>query len=392
VLPMEMKLRFVSLARSGRFRVSELCKEFGISRKTGHKWLGRYEAAGSAGLAEMSRSPKHSPQRTAEAVERLLVKERRKHPTWGPKKLQVVLQETLESQEIPACSTIAGILKRNGLVKVKARRSNGNRCRHSKLTEAKRVNHVWAADYKGWFYTGDFQRCDPLTVTDLYSRYIIGLNAVIQATQYWTRQAFERIFNRYGLPEIMRVDNGCPFATGGAQGLSKLSVWWITLGIEVQFTRPGHPQDNGCHERMHRTMKQESCEPASCNRRAQQQRFERWRREFNQQRPHESLGMRKPAEVYQVSARRLDGCIKYEGTRPGDKVQSVSETGHIYWNKARWHVGDAFAGVKVALRKGPKPEWPTVWFAGLELGMLADSPYRRLQPTAYATDKGKGLA
>lgn len=389
---MELKLKFVSLAGSGRYTVRELCEEFGVSRKTGHKWLKRYEAQGSAGLVEMSRSPKNSPQRTSEVVERQLIKERRRHPTWGPKKLEVVLRESLKSDDIPARSTMAEILKRNGLVKMRVRRSNGNRCQHTSLTEPERVNHVWAVDYKGWFHTQDFQRCDPLTVTDLYSRYITGLHAVIQATQHWTRQACERIFTREGLPEIIRVDNGSPFASGGPQGLSKLSVWWITLGIEVEFTRPGHPQDNGCHERMHRTMKQESCQPASANRRAQQQRFERWRREFNQQRPHEALGMRKPAEVYQVSSRRLDRSIKYEGTRPGDKVQRVSQTGHIYWNKANWHVGDAFAGVKVALRKGPKPEWPTVWFAGLELGMLGNCPYRRLQPTAYVTDKGKSLS
>lgn len=389
---MESKLKFVSLAGTGRFSVSELCQEFGVSRKTGHKWLKRYEVGGSAGLAELSRSPKHSPQRTAQAVERLLVKERRRHPTWGPKKLAEVLKETLQGSELPARSTMAEILKRNGLVKRRVRRSNGNRGQHPELTQPERVNHVWAVDYKGWFHTGDFQRCDPLTATDLFSRYITGLNAVLQATQYWTRLAFERIFTRQGLPEIIRVDNGSPFASGGPQGLSKLSVWWITLGIEVQFTRPGHPQDNGSHERMHKTMKQESCEPASANRRAQQQRFDRWRREFNEQRPHEALGMRKPAQVYQVSSRRLDRTIRYEGTRPGDEVQNVSQTGHIYWKKANWHVGDAFAGVKVALRKGPRPDWPSVWFAGLELGILADCPYRRLQPTAYATDKGKGLS
>ena len=389
--PMEERLRFVSLAESGRFEVVSLCREFGVSRKTGYKWIGRYREHGSEGLKDMSRAPLRVPGRTEAEVEAVVVLERRRHPTWGPKKIGKVLEVVHELERVPARSTIGEILKRHGMVEARRRRAGAFKVERSQLQEAERNNHVWAADYKGWFYLGDGTRCDPLTISDLYSRYIIRLEAVAQATQYWSRKAFERAFERYGLPEVMRVDNGVPFWSMGPGGLSKLSAWWITLGIEVEFTRPGHPQDNGSHERMHRTMKTECCEPASENRPAQQRRFERWRKHFVEERPHEAIGLRFPADLYQASARNYRASVTVDLYEPGEETYRVNDSGSIYWNGKNWAVGEAFAGLEVVLEANPEPDADAdtrlVRFANVRLGVIGDPVFGRLRPTASAVQK-----
>jgi hypothetical protein len=232
--------------------------------------------------------------------------------------------------------------------------------------------------------TGDGKRCDPLTVTDLHSRYLLMAEGLTQATTQWTQAAFRGLFRRKGLPEIIRVDNGAPFASMGPGGLSRLSVWWIGLGIEVQFSRPACPQDNGSHERMHRTMKAECCKPPSANLRAQQQRFDRWRKEFNQERPHEALGMRVPADVYHPSAKRLDERIKPHLYDLGTETKSVSAAGFVALNGRNCYVGESFGGVDVALERDEKSGLLHVRYANVKLGSLDDSPNARLRPTAYA--------
>jgi putative transposase len=241
VSQMEEKLRFASLAESGRFEIVRLCEEFGISRKTGYKWLERYRAQGSAGLKERSRAPRYIPGRTDREVEELIVSERRRHPTWGAKKIAVILERKHGLERVPARSTIGEILKRNGLIEARRRRPGAFSVARGDLQQAERSNQVWACDYKGWFTLGNGERCDPLTLSDQFSRYVIRLEAVAQATQRWTRAGFERAFRAYGLPERIRVDNGSPFASMGPGGLSKLSAWWVTLGIEVEFTPSGSP-------------------------------------------------------------------------------------------------------------------------------------------------------
>lgn len=277
------------------------------------------------------------------------------------------------------------------MVEARRRKPGAFPVERGELQEAERVNQVWAADYKGWFYLGDGQRCDPLTVSDLYSRYIIRLEAVPQATQKYSRQAFERAFARYGLPEIIRVDNGSPFASIGPGRLSKLSAWWITLGIRVEFIRPGKPQDNGSHERMHRTMKAECCEPASANSLAQQRRFERWRNEFNEDRPHENIGQRFPAEIYHASARRYESCVTADLYEPGEKTHKVDSNGMIYWKGKNWAVGEAFSGLEVVSEKNPergaKADTALIRFANIKLGIIGDSVWSRLRPTASVGSK-----
>lgn len=379
---MEEKQRFVSLAGSGHFTMTELCVQFGISRKTGHKWVSRHAEGGMAGLAEHSRAPKSVTGRTSQEVERLICGEKRLHPTWGPKKIRRVLATKHGLETPPAVSTVGGVLKRHGMVEERRRRGGVFKVERGTLTAAERCNHVLGVDFKGWFLTGDGHRCDPLTVTDLYSRFVLKIEALEEARTAWTRTAFRALFRRQGLPEIIRVDNGAPFASQGPGGVSKLSVWWIGLGIEVQFSRPGCPQDNGSHERMHRTMKAECCKPPSANGTAQQQRFDRWRKEFNGERPHEALGMRVPADVYQGSARRLDERVKPRLYEPGVETRRVNGAGFIALNGGNSYVGESFVGVDVALERAGDSGLILVRYANVKLGQLDASPNARLRPTA----------
>src|ERR1700722_3608021 len=383
-LPMEQKQRFINLAQSGHFTVTELCEEFGITRKTGHKWLGRYAAYGMEGLKERSRAPLSMARRTSAEVERLIVSEKRLHVTWGPKKIQRVLLIKHGLERPPAVSTVGEVLKRHGMVDARKRRGAVFKVERGALTVPERSNHVLGVDFKGWFLTGDGERCDPLTVTDLHSRYLMRAEGLPQATTGWTQGAFRGMFRRHGLPDIIRVDNGAPFASMGPGGLSKLSVWWIGLGIEVQYSRPACPQDNGCHERLHRTMKAECCKPPSANLDAQQQRFDRWRKEFNQERPHEALGMRVPADVYHDPARRMDERIKPRLYEPGTKTRPVSASGFLALNGGNCYVGESFAGVDVAVERDEKSGLLHVRYANVKLGSLAYSPNARLRPPAYA--------
>lgn len=382
--PMEQKQRFVSLLTTDRFTMVELCGSFGISRKTGHKWKARYEAHGMSGLEERSSAPMTVTGRTEEAVERLIVAEKRLHPTWGPKKIRRVLEVKHGLERCPAVSTVGEVLKRHGLVKARKRRGGLFTVERGTLTAPERCNHVLGVDYKGWFTLGDGERCDPLTVSDLHSRYLMKAEAMPDMRVRWTQREFRSLFKRHGLPEIIRVDNGAPFASMGPAGLSRLSVWWIGLGIEVQFSRPGCPQDNGCHERMHRTMKAECCRPGSANRRAQQQRFDRWRRVFNEERPHEGIGMRIPAQVYQPSARRLDERIKPDLYDAGVETKRVNKAGFVSLNGNNCFVGESLIGVDVAIEESPESGLLGVRYANVKLGWLERTPNARLRPTAYA--------
>jgi len=385
----EQRQKFVTLANSGRFTVTELCLEFGVSRNCGHKWLVRHAEGGASALVDGSRAPHSVPLRTCEAIERIVVRERRLHPTWGPKKLRAVLERKHSIEAPPAISTLGEILKRHGMIEARRRKPGAFNVHRGDLTEALRPNHVWATDFKGNFLTQDRERCDPLTVTDLFSRYLIGLQALPQATQAWTRMAYMNLFRTYGLPEIIRMDNGSPFGSIGPGGLSKLTVWWISLGIDVEFIKPASPQQNGSHERMHGTLKAECCDPARANGVAQQKRFDQWRKEFNQQRPHEAIGQRFPDDVYHKSATRLDDGIAVDLYGPLVETHPVSETGHVAWQGRSWHVGDAFAGQGVVFEPRDDLSVVGVRFANLILGEIGgDNLYSRIRPTEFAKRRG----
>jgi transposase InsO family protein len=299
----------------------------------------------------------------------------------GPK-LHVLLLTKHGIAVPPARSTIAAILHRHGLSERRRRRPGFYAVRPSELTEPTHPNHVWTVDFKGWFLTADGGRCDPLTVCDRYSRYVIGCQARPNQQFKGTLRVFKSLMRHHGLPEVIRVDNGPPFASLGVGRLSQLSMWWIEQGIAVEFTRPAHPQDNGAHERMHRDLKAEAVRPPSANLPAQQRRFERWQHEFNYERPHEALAMQKPAELYHRSQRRLrenDTTIRYPSTH---KVQRLSATGHLRHEGRNYYIGEALAECRVGLLVNPTGQ-TEVHFANVHLGNLVYDPAGRFRPPAY---------
>lgn len=379
---MEEIIRFVMLARSARFTVTELCEQFGISRKTGYKYLDRYAADGLKGLALRSHRPLQFPQRTAAAVEALVLAERRLHQTWGPKKLHKVLEVKHGIESPPAPSTIGEILRRHGLSVKRRRKAGLYAALNDGLTVPTHPNHVWTVDFKGWFVLGDGQRCDPLTVCDRYSRYLLACRARPNQQFKGTLQAFQALMRQAGVPEVIRCDHGSPFASLGLGRLSSLSIWWIEQGIAVELTRPASPQDNGSHERMHRDLKAEAINPPSANAAAQQRRFERWRHTFNHERPHESLGQQRPCEFYQPSSRRLnekDKPLVY----PADcEVKQISASGFLAHEGKTYHVGEAFAHKRVGLRLDGHGE-TRLYFANVHLGNLTFGSEGRFRPSAY---------
>lgn len=366
--PMTEKERFVMLAGTGRFTISELCLDFGISRKTGHKYLSRYEALGRVGLRDQSRRPKACPFTTNQAMEELIIKERRKHPTWGPKKIHDLLLKVHGIERPPHINTVGNILARHGLVKPRKRRPGVYRVETKHLTKPSCANEVWTFDFKGWFTLKDGNRCDPLTVCDRYSRYIIGCKAQSNQQFKETLRNCKKLMRYHGLPEIIRVDNGAPFASMALGGLSQLSVWWIEQGVQVEYIKPSSPQENGSHERMHRDLKAEAVKPASANIPSQQKRFDRWRHEYNHDRPHEGLDMLRPAEVYRRSARRLgeNDKMKY----PADcEVKRVNASGHISYKGSIFYIGMIYENCRVGLFENAEGV-TELHYANLHLGNL----------------------
>jgi transposase InsO family protein len=382
VLPMEERIGFVLDVERADRTVSELCRLYEISRKTGYKWIGRFRAGGMEGMRERSRRPLHCPHRTALEWEDRVFHERLKHPRWGPKKIRAVLEDKGFSDPVPAASTIGNILDRGGLVRARRRRRRRRSLPAGPLTEARRPNHVWAVDYKGWFRTADGRRCDPLTVSDLYSRYVIGVRACPNHRYPWARRTFEGLFGQYGLPEIIRCDNGAPFASSGAGGLGSLSVWWILLGIKLELIRPGRPEQNAIHERMHLTLKQEACAPPAVNYRAQQRRFDQWQQEFNQERPHEALGMKRPAQLYRPSPIGYDRRMTNPCYPANYEVRRVRKNGEIKWCGRKRFIAKPLGRLSVGVKRVDQNH-SQVWFGSILLGDLYDKDPGGLRPTVY---------
>jgi putative transposase len=295
------RLRFIALVNESEDSFSALCEQFGVSRKTGYKWVERYERLGPRGLEEVRPVAHSFPHATPTAVLDALIELRKERPTWGPKKLRARL-ESQGMEPVPAASTIGELLKRHGLIRPRRRRVHTPRI-PSILAPAEQPNDTWCVDFKGHFGLGDKSRCHPLTVTDQVSRYLLKCEGVAKPDEASVRPHFERAFREFGLPERIRSDNGPPFATLGIGGLSALSVSWIKLGIHPERTDPGHPEQNGRHERMHKTLKAEATSPPGATLADQQRTFDRFRREYNDERPHEALGQRPPASRYSPSRR-----------------------------------------------------------------------------------------
>jgi putative transposase len=346
---MDERVDFIADQRTGLWTMTELCERYEISRKTGYKWLDRYRVEGAGGLEDRSHAPlvhgRATPQHIADAIVGL----RRERPSWGPRKIVSKLKARQCDVDWPSASTAGDILKRAGLV-------SGRRVRRrapprvGQLTVPQHANHVWALDHKGWIRLGDGSRVEPFTVTDGFSRYLISL-AATGSTQYAEcRPPLERAFREYGLPQIIRSDNGSPFASTGTTGLTALSVWWIKLGIRHERIDPGHPQQNGRHERFHLTL-QETMKPPPPTRAAQARRFAAFVRDYNEERPHEALGQRPPASAYHCSPRAMPRRLPEPDYPPEAEVRQVRVTGEIKWRGDLIHISSALGGERVAVEE-----------------------------------------
>lgn len=300
---MDERLQFVRDALGDRFTMSELCARYGVSRRIGYKWLARYEAEGRRGLVDRSRAPHSCPHRIPSQIADLLVAERQTHPHWGARKLLKVLATRHPSIRVwPAASTAADLLARRGLVQRRRRRRAPIHPGVVRPTTAA-PNDLWTADFKGQFRTGDGRYCYPLTIADHHTRFLLACRGLLSTQTVTARPVFERAFREYGLPIAIRTDNGVPFATQAIHGLSYLNVWWMRLGIIHQRIRPGCPQENGAHERLHRTLKRQAIRPVRGSCAAQQRNFDTFQREYNTERPHERLGQQTPASQYRPASR-----------------------------------------------------------------------------------------
>ena len=364
---MDERVGFIAACLGGEETMTELCRRFAISRKTGYKWLERYRQGGPGALAERSHAARTYPQAISEEVVGLLLAARMRHPTWGPRKLLAWLAVRHERTHWPAASTVGDLLSRKGLVIARHRRHRATA--GEPLVGVNGVNETWCADFKGWFLTGDSQRCDPLTISDAHSRYLLRCHCVAKTDTEHVRGVFEACFREHGLPLRIRTDNGPPFATIGLGGLSRLSVWWVRLGILLERIEPGHPEQNGRHERMHLTLKQETAHPPAATLRAQQRSFDDWRKEYNNERPHEALGQRPPAEFYAPSPRSFPLGLE-EIHYPDDwQTRSVRGGGQMKWGGQDVAVTHALQGERIGLEPIDDGLW-RVHFAHLALGLF----------------------
>ncbi len=347
--------------------VSDLCQAYSISRKTGYKWLARFESGGFVELVDQSRAHRRHPAITAAPIEARVVEFRRRHPFWGPRKLKHRLERLHPDLLWPATSTIGEILKRHGLVMPRRRRYR-TPIYSGPFAEGLAPNDVWAADFKGWFRTGDGTRVDPFTLSDCASRYLLRCRAVAQTNGDCVRAEMTVVFQEFGLPKVLRTDNGVPFATVGLGGLSELSVWLIRLGVTPERIRPAHPEENGIHERMHRTLKRQTAKPPRATLRAQQSAFAHFQAEFNDERPHEALAMKTPADVYTPSRRLFPKKLPEIEYPSGSTVRLVTTNGTINFKDKRIYLSNALIDQHVRLEE-IEGGWD-VWFGPMKLGKL----------------------
>ncbi len=371
---MDERIGFINEYNSGCWSMTELCERFEISRKTGYKWLERYREFGAAGLLDRPRAPHEHGAATPQNICEAIIGLRCLRPTWGPRKIVAKLAMDHAEVEWPVASTAGEILKRAGLVcGRRVRRTAPPRL--AQLTVPQHANHVWGVDHKGWVRLGDGTRAEPLTITDGFSRYLISVAATASTRQEEAQPLFERAFRDYGLPEAIRSDNGPPFASTGTTGLTALSAWWIKLGIRHERIDPGQPQQNGRHERFHRTLL-EAMHPASADRNAQARRFRAFARDYNEERPHEALGQRPPASVYQPSPRAMPRRLPEPCYPAETAVRQVRSNGEIKWQGDLIHICSALVGEAVGVEETEDGSW-RVRFFEVPIGVI-DRKTRKL--------------
>ncbi len=387
---MEQRIQFIREWERSEASMMALCRAYGVSRQTGYTWVRRYLEEGHGEdlsvLEERSRRPVFSPRQVGEDVVELVVQARKLHPHWGPRKLRVWLTERGPSGLVlPAPSTLGAVLKREGFIRPRRRRRRTPPSTQP-FAACTAPNLLWCTDFKGHFRMGDGQRCYPLTLTDAYSRFLLRCEGVLDPDGTEVRRIFERAFQEFGLPAVIRSDNGPPFASTAAGGLTPLAVWWIRLGIRPERIEPGQPQQNGRHERMHLTLKRETVTPPAANLRAQQRAFDRFRAEYNEVRPHEALGQRPPATCYAPSGQpyperlpRLDN--------PYVEQRMVDRVGEVRWGRRRIYLAHCLYGEPVDLIPAGERQWE-VRFGPVTLGLIDETrlhkglirPRRRRDP------------
>ncbi len=374
---MDKRLRFVARVLEGE-KMAPLCAEFGISRKTGYKIFERYKDCGVAAFTDRSRRPDRQAKRLPPQLEAMIVRLKREYPGWGAPKIREKLRRQSTAPHLPAISTVHAVLDRHGLVHRRRRRRQ--RATGTALSQPTLPNALWCADYKGEFMLGDRRYCYPLTITDFASRFLLTCEALSTTQEKFAFTVFERTFKEFGLPQAIRTDNGVPFASSQAlYGLSKLAVWWLRLGIEIERIQPGHPQQNGRHERMHLTLKREATKPAAANVLQQQARFDTFVRQYNRERPHQALQMKVPADVYERSARVYRGLE--ELTYPfHDGTFTVTQCGRICFKARKVNLSHVFAGQNVGVTQVGERIW-LVTFMRYDLGYFDDETCR-LEPIA----------
>jgi len=362
---MDERLRFVARLLDGE-KMAVLCREFDISRKTGYKIFNRYKDCGLKGLTDRSRRPYRQANQLPWPLEKRIVQLKREHPSWGAPKLREKLRRLDLGIHLPAISTVHAVLARHGLVHARRRHARPH-AQGTALSQPTQPNELWCADYKGEFMLADQRYCSPLTITDFASRFLLGCEALATTKEVYAFSVFERVFQEFGLPRAIRTDNGVPFASGNALfGLSRLSVWWLRLGIAIERIKPGHPQQNGRHERMHLTLKQEATKPAARNFLQQQAKFDAFIHCFNQERPHQALQMRCPAELYAPSPRPYRGLEALEYPFH-DRTVTVTHCGRICLGKRKINLSQVFAGQNVGIKEVSDRIW-LVTFMHFDLG------------------------
>jgi putative transposase len=367
-VPVEQRARFIDDHRLGLYDMTELCARYAISRKTGYKWLARYDAGGRPALQDRSRAPHSCPHKIAAPVEALLVAARRQHPDWGPEKLLQWLEPRHPGVTWPAISTAGDLLARHGLVQKRRRRRPNP---HPGVVPPTTVapNDLWATDFKGQFRTGDRIYCYPLTVTDQHTRFLLACHGLLSTRGIGVRPIFDRLFREYGLPRAMRTDNGVPFASTSLHGLTALNVWWLRLGIQHQRILPAHPQQNGAHERMHKTLKRGACRPPRATLAAQQRAFNRFRLEYNEERPHQFLRGRTPSSLYRTSPRAYSGTLPALEYPSHFVVKRVTNAGTIRFKTRLLYLSTALRQHRIGLEEVDDGIW-SLFFCDVLLGRI----------------------
>jgi transposase InsO family protein len=378
---MNERVKFVAAMLEAETSFTELCERFGISRKQGYKWKERYERDGVEALVDRSRAPHSHPHAVTAEVVQLMVTARRRHPRWGPRKLLVVVRRRHPEVVLPAASTVGEILRKHGLIG-RQRRVRRSDPYGQRLGPYDAPNRVWCADFKGNFGV-DGERCNPLTISDGFSRYLLACKALHSTTCSPVMRVFERTFREYGLPDALRTDNGPPFSTLAPGGLSRLAIWWIRLGIRPERIMPGRPDQNGRHERMHRTLKAETVRPPATSFRAQQARFDRFRDEYNVIRPHEAIGQATPSSLYKPATRAFPQVLPEPIYPDHFQVCRAYRNGVISWRGTQWYLSSCLQNELVGLDELDDDRW-RVFFGPVLLGVLdAKRAYERPNARAF---------